>query len=579
MLLSLKLKKTYACFLCTVIASIVLVGHPAYAQLRHQFESDRAKRAVGDQGMVSSAHPLASEAGLEMLKKGGNAVDAAVATAFALGVVEPHMSGIGGGGAMLIWNQKREMAHYVDFYSAKRAATYRDEDHGTLDSSNLQLRSVGIPGTVAGLLEALERHGTFTRELVMAPAIRYAREGFPVYLTFAQFIIENKDKLHRYQGAKDLFWPAGKPMEVGELFVQPKLAAILERISMEGSKAFYSGEIADRIVTVLNDGQNPISLLDLEEYAPQWQKTPLMGTFGEYTVLSAPMPQSGLSIVQGLNILENFDLKRAGLPTTSPEAFDIFTSTMRATIADRVKYVDDPNWNEIPVSTLVGKPYAVSRSALVGTGSAVDRMEPGNPTELAIGEEKDIVAMAETSGGETTHLSVVDAHGNAVSLSTTLSPVFGEGAWVDGFLLNSSGYDFAEMRQADQWQARHPYRIRASTISPTIILKDNKVKLVIGAPGGSRIPTTILQSLVYILVYGLDPLDAVRMPRIFPSWSTVDVEIEGGFDPSLLHAARKLGYNVKRPSDGYARIYLVYKEGGQLIGVSDPRHDGEPRGF
>lgn len=182
--------------------------------------------------------------------------------------------------------------------------------------------------------------------------------------------------------------------------------------------------------------------------------------------------------------------------------------------------------------------------------------------------------------GETTHISVVDEEGNAVSLSTTLSPVFGSGAWVDGFILNTSGYNFNHMNSEEGWSAgSHPYRIRSSTIAPTIILEDGVVRLVIGAPGGGRIPTAVLQNIVYILEYDLDPLDAVKMPRIFPDSRNPEVQIERGFTGNTLQEAREMGYDIQSLSSGYARLYLVARKDGILIGVSDPRHDGEPRGY
>ena len=577
-----------------------------------QYASDRGKRLVADKAMVSSAHPLASEAGLEMLENGGNAVDAAVATAFALNVVEPNMSGIGGGGSMLIWEQENKIADYLDFYTAKRAETYKDLDYDQFGEDEFTLLSTGIPGTVKGLLQALERNGTMTREEVMAPAIRYATEGFPVYLTLAQFIVDNEEKLNRYEGAKKTFWPDGEPLKVGQTLKQPELAETLQKISDEGPSAFYEGEIAEEMVNVLNEAGNPVTLDDFSEFEPQWDKTPLCGTYKDYTVLSAPLPQTGVYIIQALNILENYDLKAMGLPTVSAEAFDIVSSAMRLSIADQIEYISDPNWENIPVDVLISKEYANERRSLVGTGNAPEEMKSGNPlaleavpsapsdcgesvnfasnlnmhtdglsfTEASIsaGTSNDYFDEAEGSG-ETTHISVVDPDGNAVSLSTTLSHVFGSGAWVKGFILNNSGFNFSYLEEEDEWAGSHPYRIRSSTISPTIILDDNEVRLVIGAPGGGRIPTAVLQNILYILEYDLDPIDAVKMPRIFPSRSSTSVQIEKGFDSNILQDVRNMNYDLKTLSQGYARLYLVSKENGKLIGVADPRHDGDVRGF
>lgn len=575
------------------------------------YHSDRGKKLVASKAMVSSAHPLASEAGLKMLEQGGNAIDAAVATAFALNVVEPNMSGIGGGGSMLIWNQKNQQADYVDFYTAKRAVSYKNVDYSQYKDDEHNLLSTGVPGTVDGLLQALERHGTMTRKQVMQPAIKYATEGFPVYLTLAQFIRENKEKLTRYDGAKQTFWPDDTPLKVGQILKQPALAQTLQKIADKGASAFYEGENAEDMVSILNQAGNPVSLKDFKNYEPQWSKKPLCGSYKGYQVLTAPMPQTGFYLIQSLNILENYDLRQIGLPTVSSKAFNIISSTMRLSTADRVEYVTDPNWKDVPVSGLTSKGYAAFRNEMIRDDSIPRKVSHGDPSNFVsdatqicnnVHREaaKETVNSVNPSGirraslvtnnidrktteaeksGETTHISILDPDGNAVSLSTTLSHVFGSGAWVNGFLLNNSGFDFSDLGDKVNWNAGHPYRIRASTISPTIILKDSEVQLVIGAPGGGRIPTAILQNILYILEYNLDPLDAVKMPRIFPDYSNPKVEIEKGFKSSVLVDIRKLGYDIQTLSDGYARLYLVAKKDGQLIGVSDPRHDGEPRGF
>lgn len=574
-------------------------------------KSDGDKRIVASEAMVSSAHPLASEAGLKMLKAGGNAVDAAVATAFALNVVEPNMSGIGGGGSMLIWEQEKEEANYVDFYTAKRAASYKDVDYDQFEDDEFNLLSTGVPGTVDGLLQALERHGTMSREEVMEPAIKYATEGFPIYLTLAQFIRDNEEKLKRFEGASDVFWPDGEPLDVGSILKQPELSETLQQISDEGPSAFYEGQNAEEMVEVLNEEGNPVMIEDFAEYEPQWNKPPLCSSYKDYTVLSAPLPQTGFYILQGLNILENYNFKKLGLPTESKEAFDILSSVMRLSIADRVEYVTDPNWQDVPVNGLVSKEYANKRSELIGLDTVPEEITYGDPSAISsaqVSPDCDDIGRKSRSkitnfdhsnsktkafasrsasynssdveeSGETTHISIVDPDGNAVSLSTTLSHVFGSGAWVNGFILNNSGYDFSEFEDEEEWESDHPYRIRASTISPTIILDDKKVRLVVGAPGGGRIPTAILQNILYVLDYGLDPIDAVKMPRIFPSSSNPEVQIEKGFDNDILVELRNMGYDIQALSKGYARLYLISNEDGKLIGVSDPRHDGEPRGF
>lgn len=601
------LEKYAAAYVIMALVLIFFVGCSPQDEARvADNESDRGKRLVGSEAMVSSAHPLASEAGLKMLEQGGNAVDAAVATAFALNVVEPNMSGVGGGGSMLLWNQENEEADYVDFYTAKRAESYKEVNYDQYGEDDFNLLSTGIPGTVDGLLQALERHGTMSREEVMQPAITYATEGFPVYMTLAQFIRDEEEKLTRYEGAKKTFYPDGEPLDVGEVLKQPELASTLKAVSENGASAFYEGENAQDIVEVLNDAGNPATVEDFADYDPQWDKTPLKGSYKSNQILSAPPPQTGMYIIQALSLLEPFDLKEIGLPTESAEAFDIITSTLRLSNADRRKYISDPNWEDIPIKGLISDEYISVRRDSVGMGTAAENVSYGEPSQTVsqnkIGSISDGMAMAsgdngnvqsatakealplrvagDNAGGETTHISIIDSEGNAVALSTTLSHVFGSGAWVNGFILNNSGYDFSDFEKEEDWESDHAYRIRASTISPTIILNENnEVRLVIGAPGGGRIPTAILQNTLFVLEYGLDPYDAVLMPRIFPDYEEPEVEIEKGFDPYVLKDVRDMGYDIQALSEGYARMYLVMKKDGKVIGVADPRHDGEARGF
>ncbi|HEY8470764.1 MAG TPA: gamma-glutamyltransferase [Longimicrobiales bacterium] len=696
--------------------------------------------------MVSAAHPLAAEAGVEILRRGGNAVDAAVATAFAIGVVEPMMSGLGGGGGMLIWLQEEGRAEYVDFYSAARATAWR----GALpDTGTASLREVGVPGAVAGLLEAHERFGRLSRAEVMAPAIRLAEEGFPVYVVLADAIRANRAKLERFPEAARRFLPNGAPPAVGSTFRQPELAATLQRIAEHGKAGFYEGEVARSVVAVLNAGGNPTTLADFAAYTPRWSKRPVCGTYRRWTLLSAPPPQGGMHIIHALNLLEPHDLARLGLPTRSVDAFDVLASALRVAAADNGRHNGDPNWTAVPAAGLTSKAFARTRAELVGTrrvpdqipradatahdhapppascaplhpygpapairteqedddanasagaaagfaaiaeiggvpaasggvaerrtlvahgsvaerttlvvpgrvaghGTAVAResdaerstlVVPGRAakhgasgvpgsvaehrtlvaggsvaehgttvargsvaehrtlvasrsvaghdalstsgnvaehgTRVAPGEHAGAVVVSpETPEGETTHLSVVDRDGNAVALTYTLSPFFGSGAWVEGFFLNSSAVDFS--RSDPNAPARSDWRVRTSTISPTIVLEDGRVRMVIGAPGGGRIPGAIIQGLVYMLDYGMDPLEALRMPRIFPSTGNRRVEVEHGYPGAVLGQARALGWEPTLPGDGYARLYVVARVGDVWVGAADPRHDGGARGY
>jgi gamma-glutamyltranspeptidase/glutathione hydrolase len=550
--------------------------------------------------MVSSANPLASEAGVAMLRAGGNAVDAAVATAFALGVVEPQMSGLGGSGAAMLWLAGSGQPVYLDFYAAQLADSWRDSPavkSGARggESEARDLRIVGIPGAVAGLLALHDRHGALTREQILAPAIRLAEDGFPVGRILADFIASGEAKMKPYPAATALYFPGGKPAGPGTLVRNGLLAESLRRIARDGARGFYAGPLAEAMLAVMHAGGHPATRRDFTEYAPQW-KTPLCTEYRGQTVLSAPPPQTGMRVLHTLELLEGFNLAAAGLPTQSAAAFDILTSALRVGQAGAAGN-GDPNWMAIPARGISSEAFAATRRALVGTGKAqptvpradADGFEsapppascaalvPPAPAEHGPALPTATAGTVADDSGETTHLSVVDRAGNAVALTVTNSSVWGSGAFAAGFFLNDSGFRFTEQNIATPSRSR--WRIRTTTIAPTIVLKDKAVQLVIGAPGAGRIPTEIVQVLVYTLDYGLDPLDAVRMPRIFATAGNPQVQVEHGFTPELLRDVRALGYDPVTESSGYARLYLVVRQGDRWIGVADTRHDGQPRGY
>lgn len=563
---------------------------------------DLGKRLEAEHAVVTSAHPRASEAGLEILRRGGNAVDAAVATAFAVSVGEPQMSGLGGGGSMLIWLQDEQRAEYVDFYAAQRPASWRGLTRG--DTGRTDLRRVAIPGEVAGLLDAHARFGRLPRAEVLAPAIRLAEEGYPVNQILAQMIANDSVKLARYPASRRTYWPNGRRLRPGDLFRQPELAATLRRIAEQGRKGFDEGPVAESLVRQLRAGGHPATLADLAAFEPQW-KRPLCGEYRGRVVLSAPPPQTGLQILHTLELLEPYDLRSLGLPSRSARAFDVLTSAMRVGMTSP-RYGEDPNWADAPATGVISPAYAATRQALVGTGRALDSIPAGDPAPFVasppapqcapLDPYRGASAVRATSrsgapadrsaaGGETTHLSVVDAAGNAVALTQTNSSTFGVGDRAEGgFMLNDSGTDFSRdtaraARAEPALDGRHPFWIRRSTISPTIVLEDGRAIMVVGAPGGGRIPTEILQNMVYVLDYGLDPLEALRLPRIYPSPRERAVQLENGFAARVLGEIGAMGYQPTAESFGYARLYMIVRKGDRWVGAADPRHDGEVRGY
>lgn len=563
---------------------------------------DAAKRAEARDGMVTSANPLASDAGVATLRAGGNAIDAAVATAFALGVVEPQMSGLGGSGAATVWLAGTKRPTYLDFYAAQFADSWRGSPalkvpaRGEETADTRDLRIVGIPGEVAGLLALHEKHGALTREQVLGPAIKLAADGFPIGKILADFIANSEAKLKPYRGAMELYFPGGKPAQPGAILRNPLLAESLRRVARDGARGFYEGPIADAMRVVMNAGGHPATPRDFSGYAPQW-KEPLCAEYRGHTVLSAPPPQTGMRVLHTLELLEGFDLAAAGLPTRSAKAFDILTSALRVGQAGAGGN-GDPNWMTIPARGISSEAFAATRRPLVGAGTASTAIAPAEagrfeataltgacarlltsarPEGNAPMAAASIDEAAVKESGETTHVSVVDRAGNGVALTVTNSTVFGSGAFAAGFFLNDSGFRFTE--QNINTPSRSPWRVRTTTIAPTIVLKDGAVHMVVGAPGAGRIPTEIVQVMVYILDYRLDPLDAVRMPRIFASAGNKQVQVEHGFTPELLRDVRAMGYDPVAESSGYARLYLVVRRGDRWIGVADTRHDGEPRGY
>ncbi len=557
---------------------------------------DLGRRLVAEHGVVTSAHPLASDAGAAMLRQGGNAVDAAVATAFAVGVAEPEMSGVGGGGAMLIWLQRERRAEFLDFYPAQPVASFRRVRATRADSAS-PLRVVGVPGNVAGLLEAHEKYGKLSREAVLSPAIRLAEEGFPLYQVLAEMVQRDSARLTRDAVARAIYRPNGTALGVGDRVRNPELATTLRRIAAEGRKGFYEGETARRLVARMNEGGHPVTLEDLAAYAPNWRR-PLCTVYRGRAVLSAPPPQGGMQVLHSLKLLEPFDLPALGYPTRSAQAFDVFASAMRAG-QQMSRLNDDPRWVAIPARGVISTGYAERWKADVGVKRATDSLSAPDPRAFDGAPVADQCrshtpfggtgAVAtdggqgtgrpnDGTGGETTHISVVDNDGNAVAVTVTNSSVFGSGVAVAGFFLNDSGIRF--FRADDLDRAGMPaWRTRQTTIAPTVVLDGDRVKMVVGSPGGGRIPLAMMQSMSYVLDYKLDPLEALRMSRIYTQRVGRVVELEGAFDPAALEGVRAMGYQPAAQSFGYARLYLIVREGNRWVGAADPRHDGQVRGY
>lgn len=561
------------------------------------------QRVEARNGVVAAAHPEAARAGLAMLEAGGNAVDAAVAAAFAIGVVEPMMSGVGGGGSMTLWLAREGEGWHVEFYPSSPAdPDYAldgiDEDTAIRDSLVPPERWVAVPGSVAGLLAAQQRYGRLPLARVLEPAIGLAVDGFQVHPLLASVIVEEAEKLHYDPRAAATFFPDGRPLQAGDRLRQPALAATLQHVAQAGKDGYYGGAVARDVVETLRRGGNPITLADLGSYEPRWRR-PLCGTYRGYTVLTAPPPLAGVEVLETLAMLESFDLPGMGLPLESGATLGAIVDAVRVSRSDYDRWIGDPTDAAVPAVGLVSKAYARERSPLVGLAPIPDALEPGDPwdeereppaeacgaagafprTTFPRPEEKPREGGTESEDAQTTHISVIDAEGNAVSLTYTLGLYFGSGAYAGGAFYNTAAANFG----GPVANHRGPGRTPRSSTTPTLVLRDGRIKMAVGSPASGRIPPAIVHTIVYTLDFGLDPWTAIAMPRVYPFFQSPQVRVETGFTAGALAALRERGYQltVHPPFDMYfggVQVVLV-TEDGMLIGAADPRRDGAAVGY
>ena len=550
------------------------------------------QRVEAERGVVAAAHPLAAEAGVAMLRRGGNAVDAAVATSFALAVVEQQMAGLGGGGAITIWNARERRAEYLDFYPSAGADAAWSAP--AVAGQRTPAQDVAVPGMVDGLLLALERHGTLPRDVVLAPAIALARDGFPVHALLARAIAANRAKLTRDSAVARLFWPGGRPLQAGDRLVQRELAATLARIAADGRAGFYEGPVAEAIVATLRAGGSPMTAADLRDFRTI-ERRPLCTTFQGFTLLSAPPPLDGLEVFAALALLDRHDLRALGAPAASPRALGVLTDAIRLARADRVAFLGFPDDAAVPAVGLSSAAYAAERATQLGAAvpdttregdpweeeraappAACARLRPYAATRLAPPEPG--ARAPEPDGAselaQTTHLSVVDAERGGVSLTYTAGVAFGSGSWAAGTFMNSGVANFGGPAANRRAAGRTP----RSTIAPTIVLEGDDLRLVVGSPGSGYIPPAIVQTILYTLVHGMDPWSAVNMPRVYPDHRSRTVEVEQGFPGEAMAELRRRGYDVEiRPpiDQGFGGVHVVLvRKDGRLVGAADPRRDG-----
>ena len=534
--------------------------------------------------MVVSIHHLASDAGLKMLQAGGNAVDAAVATGFALAVVYPDAGNLGGGGFMMLRLANGE-AHFLDFREeaplAANANMYLDSSGKIIpEASTVGYLSVGVPGTVAGLVEAQRRFGKLPLRQVMAPAIQFADQGY--VLSAEEAAMLHDPLLSRFPESRRIFQRDGNFYKAGEVFRQPDLARTLTRIEQDPG-SFYHGALASELAQAIQKHGGLVSKKDLEIYQVKDRK-PLTGTYHQYEILAPPPPSSGgIALLEMLNILEGFDL--AALGDRTPASMHLILEAFRRAFYDRTSFLGDPDFESMPTTQLIDKGYAAawrkSISMTAATPSSALARPPGYIT--APGSK------------QTTHYSVLDGAGDAVSVTYTLNNSFGSGATADGLgiLLNDEMDDFTSKIGAPNMfgliqgeaNAIAPRKRPLSSMTPIIVMENHKVRFVIGSPGGPRIITTVANIFLSASDGGLNIQRAVDAPRFHQQYLPDEVYVEPGFPPATLDALRAMGYTFKggflgdrRWSDG--ECIAVDPKTGLIEGGQDKRHTfGKAAGY
>jgi gamma-glutamyltranspeptidase/glutathione hydrolase len=544
------------------------------------FSQAFAEYQRASQGMVSSRSDIASEAGAQILREGGNAIDAAVATGFALAVTYPSAGNLGGGGFMVLSLANGDV-HTLDYREKAPLGASRDmflDSRGEVDR-DLALNShqaAGVPGSVAGMLEALEKFGTMSPAQVLAPAIRLAEEGFILNEDLAGQFRGNFNSFRNYAASLASFSNNGTPYNPGDLWQQPDLAKTLKAIAEQGRDGFYKGHVADLIVDDMRENNGLITLQDLEDYSPVW-RAPIHGTYRGYDIWSMPAPSSGgILLVQMLNMLESYDVGKSGWGNL--DTIHLMIEAQRRAYADRAEFLGDPDYVDVPTRMLISKEYAHQRFA---------DFDPQHATASAL-----ISAGAwPEESPQTTHYSVMDKSGNAVSITTTLNRSYGNKIVVPGagFLLNNEMDDFSSKpdtpnsygligRVANEIQ---PGKRMLSSMTPTIISKDGKTLLLTGSPGGSTIINTVLQVVMNIIDHGMSLQNAVASPRIHHQWMPDMVRYEiGAFSDDVareLEAMGHTGLNGSRFPIGDANS--IYASEGFIDGVSDPRNVGGVAGY
>lgn len=526
-------------------------------------------------GMVASQETLASRTGVEILKQGGNAVDAAVAVAFSLAVTLPRAGNIGGGGFMLVHIAKENKTIAIDYRemapSKAKKNIFLDENGDAVEKlSREHGLAVGVPGTVMGMSLALEKYGTMTLAQVAAPAIKMAQEGISITPDLAQSLAGLKRRMAQWPTTAAIFYKAdGSDYQVDDILKQPELAHSLSLIAEKGTKGFYEGETATKLINAVKDAGGIMTLDDLKNYKVV-EREPVRGEYRGYQVVSMPPPSSGgVHIIEMLNVLQQFPIDKLGHNTA--QTIHLMAETMKYAYSDRSEYLGDPDFYKVPVRALTSKDYAQKIASQIAMNKATPSAEikPGK--------------LAPYESDQTTHFSVVDKWGNAVSNTYTLNFSYGSGlvAKGTGILLNNEMDDFSAKPGVPNGyglvggdaNAVEGNKRPLSSMSPTIVMKDGKPFLVTGSPGGSRIITTTLQIIMNVIDHGLNIAEASNAARVHHQWLPDELRVESSFNRDTISLLEAKGHKVKVQSAmGSTQSIMVTEQG--IFGASDPRHSG-----
>ena len=531
-------------------------------------------------GMVVSEQRLASQVGLDILKRGGNAVDAAVAVGFALAVVLPNAGNLGGGGFMLIHDAKSGKDVALDFREIAPAAATRDmfldaKGNPVPGGSTYTHLAVGVPGTVAGLSQALNKYGTMKLADVIAPAVLLARGGFIISDTLGEVLAEERDHMGPWPASRAIFFKDGRPLRSGEKLVQTDLARSMQLIAREGPSAFYEGDIARKIVAEMASHGGAITAADLKNYRVV-ERQPLTGDYRGYRVVAMPPPSSGgVHIIEMLNILQRYPLGEYG--ANSAQTIHLMAETMKLAYADRAEHLGDPDFIKVPVQGLISPAYADKQAARINP----ERATPSASIKAGVPQAYE--------SDQTTQFSVADKNGNVVSATYTLNLNFGSGIVADGtgITLNNEMDDFSiKAGVANAFgltggaaNAVGAGRRPLSSMSPTIVLKDGKPFLVTGSPGGSRIITTVLQTILNVIDHHMNIAEAAMSPRIHHQWMPDRLRIEKGLSRDTLRLLEQKGYVLAQEAP-MGRTQTIQLTSDGIDGFSDTRDpDGAALGY